>query len=204
MWEAHKTLLLLVLWLAVTTYLIRIWKSVDDWKVLLGIWEIEFAHFPQYVTMFVLGCVAARRDWFTRFPARAGFAWFFVGLCCVAVWMARGFGLDIPFWNGGADPIALIRATWESVLCVSFCAGLLTLTRERFPSPSTFAKALSDSSFAVYIFHVPVVTLLQYGLADSGLGAMQQFLLVTLLGIGITFPLAHFVLRRLPVLGQAL
>jgi len=87
---------------------------------------------------------------------------------------------------------------------VGFCAGLLTLTRERFPSQSKLAKALSDSSFAVYIFHVPVVTLIQYALAGSDLGAMPQFLLVSALGILISFPLAHFVLRRLPLLGKAL
>jgi len=48
------------------------------------------------------------------------------------------------------------------------------------------------------------VTLIQYALADSGLGAMPQFLIVSVLGIVITFPLAHFVLRRLPLLGKAL
>jgi len=201
---AHMALIGLVLWLFVTTFLIRIWKSVDDWKVLLAIWEIEFAHVPQYVTMFTLGIVAARRNWFERFPARVGWTWLGIGLACVALWMSRGLGVNIPIWIGGLSIAAANRALWESVLCVAFCAGLLTLTRERFPSQSKFAKALSDSSFAVYIFHVPVVTLIQYALADSGLGAMSQFLLVSALGILITFPLAHYVLRRLPILGKAL
>jgi len=56
----------------------------------------------------------------------------------------------------------------------------------------------------VYIFHVPVVTLLQYALADTGLGPLESFFTVTLLGILLTFPLTHFVLRRLPLLRQAL
>jgi peptidoglycan/LPS O-acetylase OafA/YrhL len=202
--KAHMALIGLVLWLFVTTFLIRIWKSVDDWKVLLAIWEIEFAHVPQYVTMFTLGIVAARRNWFARIPARVGWVWLGVGLACVALWMARGLGLDIPIWIGGFSIAAADRALWESVLCVGFCVGLLTLTRERFPNQTRFAKALSDSSFAVYIFHVPVVTLIQYALADSGLGAMAQFLIVSALGILITFPLAHFVLRRLPILKHAL
>jgi peptidoglycan/LPS O-acetylase OafA/YrhL len=202
--KAHMALIGLVLWLFITTFLIRIWKSVDDWKVLLAIWEIEFAHVPQYVTMFTLGIVAARRNWFARIPARVGWVWLGVGLACVALWMARGLGLDIPIWIGGFSIAAADRALWESVLCVGFCVGLLTLTRERFPNQTRFAKALSDSSFAVYIFHVPVVTLIQYALADSGLGAMAQFLIVSALGILITFPLAHFVLRRLPILKHAL
>ena len=202
--QAWGFLLKLVLWLSVSTYLIRIWKSVDDWKVLLGFWEIEFAHLPQYVTMFILGIVAARRNWFTRFPASVGWAWLGIGLACVAVYMARGIGLDIPFWNGGLSWEATIRATWESLLCVGFSAGLLTLTRERMPSQTPLLKALSDSSFAVYIFHVPVVTLLQYWLAGTGLGPLELFFLISALGILITFPLAHFVLRRLPLLSKAL
>lgn len=201
---AHRFLVALALWLFATTFLIRLWKPVDDWKVLLAVWEIEFAHVPQYVTMFILGIIAARRNWFARVPASVGWTWLCVGLACVALWMARGLGLDIPIWIGGMSIAAANRALWESVLCVGFSAGLLTLTRERFPSQSPLAKALSDSSFAVYIFHVPVVTLIQYALAGSGLGAMPQFLLVSLLGILITFPLAHYVLRRLPLLGRAL
>jgi glucans biosynthesis protein C len=201
---AHRALLALVLWLSVSTYLIRIWKSVDDWKVLLGFWEIEFAHVPQYVTMFALGILAARRNWFTRFPASAGWAWLWVGVACVALFLATGLGLDIPFWKGGLSLEATIRAAWESLLCVGFCAGLLTLTRERFPDQTRLMKILSDNSFAVYIFHVPVVTLLQYALSGTSLGPLESFFTVTLLGIAITFPLAHFVLRRLPLLSQAL
>jgi len=201
---AHKALIALVLWLFASTFLIRIWKNVDDWKVLLGVWEIEFAHVPQYVTMFVLGIVAARRNWFARLPASVGWAWLGVGLSCVVVWMSREFGLPFVEWIGGASIAAANRAMWESLLCVGFCVGLLTLARERFPHQTPLARALSDSSFAVYIFHVPVVTLLQYALAGSGLGAAAQFLVVSALGILITFPLAHFVLRRLPILGKAL
>ncbi len=201
---ALRALAALVLWLSVTTYLIRIWKSVDDWKVLLGIWEIEFAHVPQYATMFTLGILAARRNWFERFPARVGFTWLWIGVGCVALFLATGLGLDIPFWKGGLSPVAIIRAVWESVLCVGFCAGLLTLGRERLPQQTPFMRILSDNAFAVYIFHVPVVTLLQYALADTGLGPLGSFFTVTLLGILLTFPLTHFVLRRLPLLRQAL
>ena len=201
---AHRALISLVLWLSVTTFLIRIWKSVDDWKVLLGIWEIEFAHLPQYVTMFTLGILAARRNWFERFPARAGFTWLWIGVACVAVWMARGAGLDVPFWIGGFTLAAANRAVWEAVLCVGFCAGLLTLTRERLPQQTRLMKILSDNAFAVYIFHVPVVTLLQYALSGTSLGPLESFFAVTALGIALTFPLTHFVLRRLPLLRQAL
>ena len=201
---AWKSLLALVLWLSVSTYCIRIWKSVDDWKVLLGFWEIEFAHLPQYVTMFTLGIVAARRNWFSRFPACVGWVWLWIGAACVALFLATGLGLDIPFWKGGLSWEATIRAVWESLLCVGFSVGLLTLTRERLPGQTPLMKVLSDNSFAVYIFHVPVVTLLQYWLAGSSLGPVESFLLVTALGIAITFPLAHYVLRRLPLLSRAL
>jgi glucan biosynthesis protein C len=202
--DAWRFLLALALWLSVTTFLIRLWKSVDDWKVLLGFWEIEFAHVPQYVTMFTLGILAARRNWFERFPARVGWTWLGIGAACVAIWMARGAGLDLPIANGGFSLGAVNRAVWESLLCVGFCAGLLTLTRERLPHQTPLMKVLSDNSFAVYIFHVPVVTLLQYALAGTSLGPLGLFFTVTALGIGLTFPLTHFVLRRLPLLKQAL
>jgi len=133
-----------------------------------------------------------------------GWVWLGVGLFCVVLWMSRGLGLDIPIGPGGKSLGDMNRALWESVLCVGFCAGLLTLTRERFPHQGRLAKALSDSSFAVYVFHVPVVTLMQFALADSPLSPLAKFFLVSVLGILVSFPLAHYVLRRLPILGKAL
>lgn len=201
---AHGMLVLLVLWLFLSTFLIRMWKGVDDWKVLFWVWEVEFAHVPQYVTMFVLGIIAARKNWFERFPAQAGMTWLWIGLACTLVWAARGVGLPMPVGIGGVTLGDVVRAFWESLLCVSFCAGILTLTRERFPNQTKLARALSDSSFAVYVFHVPVVTLMQFALADVAMGPIAKFALVTVGGILVCFPLAHYVLLRIPVLGKAL
>lgn len=202
--RAHLFLIALTLWLFASTFYVRIGHPVDDWQVLFGIWEIEYAHTPQYITMFVLGIIASRRNWFERVPIEVARIWLGVGLACVVVWMARGAGFPFAEWIGGMSLPAASRAMWESLLCVGFCVGLLGLARESFPTQNKLAKALSDSSFAVYIFHVPVVTLLQFGLKNSGLGAIGQFLTVTVLGILITFPLCHYVLRRLPILRSVL
>lgn len=57
----HVTILLYTLFVAVVTFVIRIWYPIDHWVGFLGIIQTEFAHVPQYASFFIVGLLAARR-----------------------------------------------------------------------------------------------------------------------------------------------
>ena len=93
---------------------------------------------------------------------------------------------------------AFLYDLWEAFLCCGLCIGLVVLFRERLDRQNGFLKDLAASTYAVYLFHVPVLVALQYGLAHASLGPLIKFLVVTLLAVPITFAMssAH---RRVPL-----
>ena len=75
--------------------------------------------------------------------------------------------------------------------------GLCTLFRERFNTITPSWQVLGTDAFGAYLVHVPIVVALQYAAGGIPAGPMPKFLLVTLLGIPLSFLASHF-LRRLP------
>ena len=62
---------------------------------------------------------------------------------------------------------------------------------------------MAASTYAVYLFHVPVLVALQYGLSHASLGPLIKFLVVTLLAVPITFAMGS-ALQRVPVVRSVL
>ncbi len=49
--------------------------------------------------------------------------------------------------------------------------------------------------FWAYLFHVPVVVALQYGVGNIGLGPLVKFGLVSLAAVPLTFVISYYLLR---------
>ncbi|SPE61011.1 hypothetical protein SBV1_590029 [Verrucomicrobia bacterium] len=66
------------------------------------------------------------------------------------------------------------------------------------------ARWLSDNSFAVYLFHTPL--LIAVTLSMRGLVAPKpvKFLIATLLGVAVTYLASSFIFRRIPLLKRVL
>ncbi|MFC1708134.1 acyltransferase [Planctomycetota bacterium] len=58
----HVAILGFVVWLALSTWVVRGWYPIDEWVPLLFVVAAEPAHLPQYVSLFALGIVAYRGD----------------------------------------------------------------------------------------------------------------------------------------------
>jgi len=60
------TIILFIIFLSIITFVVRVWYPTDHWSGFLFIIQTEYAHVPQYVTMFILGIIAYRRNWLTN------------------------------------------------------------------------------------------------------------------------------------------
>lgn len=68
----HFAILLFTAALIFTIYLVRqVWPQ-DVWVRVFGLVPFEPMHLPQYASLYVLGLVAGRRDWFERLPGQNG------------------------------------------------------------------------------------------------------------------------------------
>lgn len=193
-----RSTLLFVLALTVVTFVVRLWWPLNSY-VIFG---FQLAEFAQYVSLFVIGLVAYRRNWFLRLPDALGKVW---------LWIAIGALLSFPIiiiavgavghanvFEGGLRWQALLYALWESVVCVGLCIGLLTLFRKHFNTQGKVGKALSTSAYTVYLIHPLIIVPLAYAVRNIELYPLLKFALVVLMGVPLCFFVSYFI-RKLPL-----
>src|SRR6185369_15995047 len=107
--------------LAFTSTVVRIWFPMDRWVKFVV--PAELAHFPQYFSLFLFGIGAYRYHWLERIPVSAGKLWLTVGICAVA--LRFSYTLAHASFLRGSIWADLTWNSWEALLCVGLCTGLL-------------------------------------------------------------------------------
>jgi hypothetical protein len=198
--------------LAGVTYAVRVNYPLDRWRPLLFILPVEYAHLPQYVSLFVLGAVAYRGNWLRRFPTWIGLAWLAIGLAAVMMYYLRDLGLvrflpGVRLATGGKSRGSLVFSAWEALVCTGLCVGLPVLYRtllaaRRTWRPGRIFSAAIGAQYAAYILHVPVVIGVQAALLPLGWPRVAwqpliKFVIVTLAGSALSFGIGYL-LKRIP------
>jgi glucan biosynthesis protein C len=93
--------------------------------------------------------------------------------------------------------MSFVYPLWESVLACGMCIGLVVLFREKCNGQGRLAKALAQSQYVAYIFHLPIVLLCQYALIGSALPPLVKFAIVTFLSVPLTFLFSLWVRKPL-------
>ena len=192
-------LLIIFVVIAASSLIVRIWYPIDYWVGLLGFFQVEIAHWPQYLVMFVIGIIAYRKNWLNTLNAKIGYASLLIAILLV-VGVYNGiigtlYGL-LEFWK--------IWAIYESLLAVTMIFGLLTLLREIGNRTTPFLKILSRSSYAAYIVHMPIVLAIQYALDTVVIGgAVGKFITVSVISVVLTYILSALLIKIKP-LGKVL
>lgn len=180
--------------LAAATWAIRIWYPQDRWIGFLGFIQMEPAHFPQYASLFAIGVFAGPRSWLETMPAGRGLIWLAIGGgIALAAYVLIGSGA-LP----GFDSRDWRVCTAEAFLCVGLCVGLPVALRELALGTGRLWRVLAANVFAVYVFHFPIVLLLQWALIGAP-GPKWLRLGVTVSGaIVASFAFTNWVVLRLP------
>ena len=184
------------------TFVVRIWLPVGWYFAPLG---LQFPHFPQYISLFIVGTIAYRRGWLSSIceDAARGRLWGWVVISLIAlapVLFVVGGALEgntEPF-KGGLHWQALTYALWEQFLCVGMVISLLVWFRRRHDHQGKLARTMSTSSYAVYVFHAPILVFVSLGLRGIALYPLLKFGLAAAISIPICFLVAGLA-KRLPV-----
>ena len=183
----HLTVIFFVI--AVSSLLVRIWYPIDYWVGLLGFFQVELAHWPQYFVMFAVGITAYRKNWLSALDAKTGYAFLAFGILMVAYIYVGTPGITHESWD-------VFWAIYESLLAVVLIFGLLTLFREKGNRTTPFLKTLSCSSYAAYIIHMPIVLAIQFAFDTVVIGgAVGKFVTVSIISVLLTFALCALLVR---------
>ena len=135
-------------------------------------------------------------------PKTMGRIWLAVGVTAAIAWYAYSLHLHriVPI---SRPAMAVVYPIWESLLCCGMCLGLLILFRECLDVQGRCGQAMARSQYGAYLFHVPVIIAIQCAVAGAAMSPFGKFLLVTALGVPLTFLLSDW-LRRPAVLRRIL
>lgn len=151
-----------------------------------------------YLILFSLGWwIEGNRDLLDTFRRRR---YGFLALGLAASFLGSG-GITMRYGTGEWVTAYATELRWATSLLTSLTLagsafGWLGAFLSWFPSPSKAARYLADSSYWVYIVHLPIVVGLQVTMASSGLPSWIQVPLtciVTLAVAGVTY---HWMVRR--------
>jgi len=180
--------------LAIATAAIRVWYPMDRWIAFLGFIQMEPAHLPQYLSLFAIGLYAGPRRWIETMPRGRGFLWLAIGTTLAA-------GAYLLVCSGrvhGFDVNALPACTYESLLCTGLCVGLPVGLRELAIGASRLWRTLGKNVLAAYVFHFPIVMLIQWLLIGSGLAPGAGLIATVAMAVTATFLFTNYVVLRIP------
>ncbi|WP_017299503.1 acyltransferase family protein [Nodosilinea nodulosa] len=168
-------------------------------------------HFIQYVVLLSIGMLAYQYNWFSELTKMQGKIWTGVALGLLLVLpgilIAAGImdGNFSPYSAGGGwDWRSLLAfSIWEQFMCVAIIISLLVWCREKLNFQTNLTKTMASNTYAVYVVHTPVLTLLIFALRNVMLESVIKCILVTPIAIAFCFLVGHIV-RQLPFAKQIL
>lgn len=170
------------------------------------------AYLPQYLSFFIVGAVAFRRDWMASLQSSKGIIGFlmaafagvflfplaFTGkMFSVAVTPALNNAMGAGHWQSA------LYALWDSIFSVGLCLVLVTFFRRFFDKKCTVGSVMSQQSYAVYIIHTPIIVFLAYLMRGISVGSLAKFGVASILAVFISFVLA-FAIKKIPGVSRIL
>jgi fucose 4-O-acetylase-like acetyltransferase len=199
-----RNLALLALGIAVLAFLIRIVQPIGT-----AVLNMQLCFFASYVVLFCAGIVAYRGDLLGRVGYRAG-KWTLIGavglglvvwIFLFALFSKTGHLLAI---EGGGTWQSGVYAVWESSVAVAMAVGLIVVFREKLNRQGRLAKAMSDSSFTVYMFHPPFLVGVALLFTPLALAPIAKWAITCVICLPLCFAAAYYVFRRIPLLKSVL
>jgi hypothetical protein len=166
-------------------------------------WELkplgfQFAHFSQYIALFILGLVASKNNWLNTISFSTGkrlalFAFllllFFPGFYIIE----KALHMPQDWFSGGFHWQQLLYAVWEQLIGFSIITALLCFGKKLWNKKSGFTLRLSRYTFAVYIFHPLVLISLSLSIRNRDIDPSLKLLLVAPLAVVFSFLLASLI-----------
>ncbi len=197
--------------LGLVTFVVRLWWPAGFQP---GPFNVDLGYLPQYISLYVVGIVASRRNWFFTFTPRMGRDWSLIALLAtlpfyglVAYYMLLGGGMagkqpGILLW-GGFNWLALCYALWESFVVVGVGIGLLVLFRQRLNHQGRLAKELAADVYTVYLIHPVVLVGFAYAFSVVALYPLLKWGIAVVVTIPLCFLISSGI-RRIPLVNRVL
>ncbi len=199
-----KKLIYLIIIIAFTAFIIRTRRPIGT-----SFLNMQLCYFAQYIILFIIGLKSYRNNWFSEIKYKTGVKWILFSLTVgfvlwAVIMLASGASEGNQDINGGLHWQSAAYALWESFVSVGMSVGIIALFKEKYNKQNKLVKALSDSSFAVYMFHAPIIITITLLFKPVLLPPLVKFIIMCIVSIPICFILSHFIFKRIPLLKKVI
>jgi hypothetical protein len=185
--------------IATASFVVRLWFPLGSAQVAnLKLWQ-----WPQFLAMFGLGIMSARRGWLAPVPdrlrrgcGRAALAATLSFPLVVLVATAVGLPAALELFLGGWRWQAAAAAVAEGVLAVSASVWLLGLAQRHAGPRGRLGRALARSAYGAFLVQAPVLFALALALRPLAVPAEIKALAVAAAGVAGSFALAWLLVTR--------
>jgi hypothetical protein len=185
--------------IAAASFVLRLWFPLGSAQVAnLKPWQ-----WPQFLAMFGLGIISARRGWLQPMPDRlrrgCGLAALAATLSIpllILVTGALGLQTDLDLFTGGWRWQAAATAAAEGVLAVTASLWLLGFAQRRAGPRGPLARSLARSAYGAFLLQGPVLIALALALRPLVLPAEVKAFAVAAVGTSASFALAWLLVAR--------
>ncbi|MBN2478878.1 MAG: acyltransferase [Parachlamydiales bacterium] len=156
-----KNVLVLVLIIGIVAFALRLIFPIGS-----SVLNFQLCFFSAYLFMFFMGVFARQKNIFDKINYQQAKKWFFISFIVGIPWwilivyfgiIANGNDRNLILIQGGWNWISFSAALWESFFCVSIILGLIGIFKNIFNTQNSLQRFLSKNSFAVYVFHPPIL-----------------------------------------------
>ncbi len=203
--------------LGIVTFVFRIWFSAVSRFQLLG---MPLGYFPQYLSLYILGLIAYRRNWFFELTPKMGRYWLRTVLIAILVWLlatmlfmivtgeagrmqANYIVAELNSYMGGFHWQGFGYALWEAFMVVGVSIGLLALFREHWNREGRLTKSLAANAYTVYLIHPVVLVSFAYAFHAVALYPLLKFVIAVLITLPLCFLISSFI-RKIPLVDRIL
>ena len=198
--------------LGLVTFIVRIWWPAG-W--IFQLLNVPVGYLPQYISFYILGLIAYRRNWFFELTSKMGRDWSLIALLATLIFLCLVFPSMMQASSaagnrqasfpiaGGFQWLAFIYALWESFMVVGVCIGLIVLFRQHLNHQGKLAKNLAVNVYAVYLIHPLVLVGFAYIFHYVALYPLLKFVISVIIVLPLCFLLSDLV-RRIPLANRIL
>lgn len=177
------------------TFLVRIGFPIGR-----NLASLNFGLAPQYIFLFGLGIMASNNKWFKAITIREAKYWARITLIAVMFWplflfLCRASDFNIEIFIGGPNWQSFSYALWEAVLSISVSISAIYLFRQKFNYQNRVLKAISKSTYSVFIIHSIVIIVLSYSLKDMTFHPLFKFTIVALSSVILCFLISFYITK---------
>jgi len=191
---------LLILLITVCAFAIRLFFPIGTAQ-----FGMELCYFASYIILFIMGTYVKKHDTFSQISYKSGKRWLIIGIIAgvlgyfaillIATVFVRAAGGTLS--SAGTHIYNVLYALWESFTCVAICVGLIGVFREKCNKQSKLIKAVSDSSFAVYVFHAPIIVGVAVLAGSIAIPLLLKWVIMCVVCVPLCFAIAYLI-RKIP------